>query len=152
MDLLPFCTGIWTRAGVQFMKNMNTTSGRVRSEFEGGHKGWRSRAGRDAVDRLVRAQGWPTRDGPQDRNARVPRRVAIAAATLPASAQNATWRANPDSGNFNTAANWSPGTVPTGIASFGSSSRTAISFSANTTVADWLFIAPAAYTFSNQVA
>jgi autotransporter-associated beta strand protein len=45
-------------------------------------------------------------------------------AALPAAAQNATWLANPGSGNFNTGTNWSTGAVPTGTASFGASSTT----------------------------
>jgi autotransporter-associated beta strand protein len=58
--------------------------------------------------------------------------VALLAA-LPARAQDATWLVNPGSGNFNTAANWSPPTVPTGTASFGASNTTSIAFQAFTT-------------------
>jgi hypothetical protein len=44
---------------------------------------------------------------------------ALSAASMPAAAQDATWLAAPVSGNFNTAANWSSGAVPTGTAFFG---------------------------------
>ena len=39
-----------------------------------------------------------------------------------AHAQDATWNTTPGSADFNTAANWTPATVPTGTASFGTSS------------------------------
>ena len=71
----------------------------------------------------------------------------------PAHAQNATWLLNPPSasGNFNTAANWIPATVPTGTAFFGTSNVTALTFSANTSVGGWTFNAGAsAYTFANN--
>src|SRR5258708_30833925 len=68
----------------------------------------------------------------------------------PAAAQDATWLANPGSGDFNTAANWNPAAVPTGIALFGTSNTTALSFSADTTIGGWTFNPGAsAYTFSN---
>jgi fibronectin-binding autotransporter adhesin len=74
--------------------------------------------------------------------------VALLAA-LPAHAQDATWLLNPGSGNFNTAANWTPATVPTGTAFFGTSNITSLSFSANTAVGGWAFNAGApAYTFT----
>jgi hypothetical protein len=68
-----------------------------------------------------------------------------------ARAQDATWLPNPTSGDFNTAANWNPATVPTGTASFGMSNTTALAFSAGaTTVGGWTFNAGAsAYTFAN---
>src|SRR5437868_4836035 len=70
--------------------------------------------------------------------------------TLPAAAQNATWNLN-GTGNFNTAANWTPAAVPTGLATFGVSNATAVSFSANTTVGAWTFGAGASnYTFTNS--
>ena len=50
-----------------------------------------------------------------------------------APAGSATWKANPTSGDWNTAANWTPATVPNGesdSASFAVSSKTAISLSA----------------------
>src|SRR5215469_10527142 len=53
--------------------------------------------------------------------------AALFAATS-AQAQDATWNATPSSGDFNTAANWTPPTVPTGTAFFGASNTTAITF------------------------
>jgi autotransporter-associated beta strand protein len=58
--------------------------------------------------------------------------VALLAA-LPARAQDTTWLVNPGSGNFNTAANWTPATVPTGTAFFGASNTTSITFQPFTT-------------------
>jgi autotransporter-associated beta strand protein len=58
--------------------------------------------------------------------------VALLAATS-ARAQNATWNATPSSGDFNTAANWTPATVPTGTAFFGASNTTSITFQPFTT-------------------
>src|SRR6266481_1315588 len=58
--------------------------------------------------------------------------VALLAA-LPARAQDATWSMAPGSSNFNTAANWTPATVPTGTAFFGASNTTSIAFQAFTT-------------------
>ena len=54
-------------------------------------------------------------------------------AALPARAQDATWSTAPGSSNFNTAANWTPATVPTGTAFFGASNTTSIAFQAFTT-------------------
>src|SRR5258708_32764360 len=77
-------------------------------------------------------------------------RVLVAAATLPAAAQNASWLTSPGSGDFNPATNWTPATVPTGTAFFGFSNTTALSFSANTTISGWTFNAGAsAYSFTN---
>jgi hypothetical protein len=58
--------------------------------------------------------------------------VALLAA-LPARAQDATWSTAPGSSNFNTAANWTPATVPTGTAFFGASNMTSITFQPFTT-------------------
>jgi autotransporter-associated beta strand protein len=71
-------------------------------------------------------------------------------ATLPAAAQNATWSANPGTSNYNLFTNWNPATVPgaTGTATFGNSSITALTISADTTVARWIFGGTAAYTFA----
>ncbi|HEY1546065.1 MAG TPA: autotransporter domain-containing protein [Xanthobacteraceae bacterium] len=75
---------------------------------------------------------------------------ALIVAALPAAAQDATWLLNPGSGDFDTAANWTPATVPTGTATFGTSNTTALSFSTNTTVGGWTFNAAASnYTFAN---
>ncbi|WP_334398052.1 beta strand repeat-containing protein [Bradyrhizobium sp. AZCC 2289] len=72
-------------------------------------------------------------------------------AAEPARAQDATWLANPGTGDFNTAANWTPGAVPSGTAFFGTSNRTALSFSSDTTVGGWTFNAgPSNYSFSNS--
>ena len=71
--------------------------------------------------------------------------VAVAA-----HAQDATWLQTPGSADFNTAANWSPATVPTGTASFDTSSQTNVSFSANTTIGGWTFNPGASnYNFTN---
>ena len=58
--------------------------------------------------------------------------VALLAA-MPARAQDATWSTAPGSSNFNTAANWTPATVPTGTAFFGASNTTSIAFQPFTT-------------------
>jgi hypothetical protein len=70
---------------------------------------------------------------------------------MPAHAQNATWLLNPGTSNFNTAANWTPTTVPTGTAFFGQSNTTALSFSpmTDTEIGGWTFDAGASnYTFN----
>ncbi|MGJ4948844.1 autotransporter outer membrane beta-barrel domain-containing protein [Bradyrhizobium sp. HKCCYLS20291] len=59
--------------------------------------------------------------------------LALSAAT-PATAQVANWLATPVSSDFNTAANWDTGTVPTQGAVFSSSTITNVSISANTTI------------------
>jgi len=48
--------------------------------------------------------------------------------------QNATWLSAPSSSDFDTAANWSPATVPTNTATFGASNTTSLTFSSNATV------------------
>jgi autotransporter-associated beta strand protein len=64
-------------------------------------------------------------------------------------AQNATWLANPGSGDFDTATNWSPAIVPTGTAAFGGSNTTTITFSSDTPTGTLQFNAGApAYTFN----
>ena len=83
--------------------------------------------------------------------------VALLAA-LPARAQNATWNnpatvAGPVAGtfNFNANANWSPATVPTGTALFGTSTTTALSISTNTTIGGWTFnVGASNYTFTTN--
>src|SRR5690348_12821628 len=63
--------------------------------------------------------------------------VLLLSAAGPAFAGSGTWSASPASGDWNTAANWSPTTVPNGpadIATFGSSSLTNISTSQDTAV------------------
>lgn len=82
------------------------------------------------------------------RTALVASSTLIAASSL-AAAQDATWLLNPGSGNFNTGANWSTGTVPTGTAFFGLSNVTALSNSLNTTVGGWTFnVGASNYTFT----
>jgi autotransporter-associated beta strand protein len=64
-------------------------------------------------------------------------------------AQNATWLANPGSGNFSNGANWTPATVPTGFATFGNSSTTTLTFSGSRNLDGFVFDAGApAYTFN----
>src|SRR5258708_16637325 len=76
--------------------------------------------------------------------------AALCAVVAPALAQDATWLATPGSGDFNTAANWTPATVPAGTASFGLSSTTGLSFSANTAIGGSTFNPGAsAHTFPN---
>ncbi len=61
-------------------------------------------------------------------------------------AGSATWKTNPTSGDWNTAANWNPATVPNGssdIASFSSSNRTDISLTASSVVDGLVFNAGA---------
>ena len=70
--------------------------------------------------------------------------------------QDATWRADPVSGDFNTDANWdNPATVPTGTAFFGDSDENSLTFSQDTTIGGWTFNADAdAYVFNvenNQI-
>ncbi|SHL39881.1 autotransporter-associated beta strand repeat-containing protein [Bradyrhizobium lablabi] len=78
--------------------------------------------------------------------------AVVAAMTLPAAAQDATWLASPVSNDFDAAANWNPATVPTGTAFFGVSTKTALAFTAATTVGGWTFNAGAsAYTFNSAL-
>ena len=78
--------------------------------------------------------------------------AALAAAFAGAgsvSAQDATWLASPGSGDFSTSANWTPATVPTGIAIFGGSSITTLTFSGSRNLDAFQFNAGApAYTFN----
>jgi autotransporter-associated beta strand protein len=64
-------------------------------------------------------------------------------------AQNATWLANPGNSNFNNGANWSSGSVPVGVASFGTSTITSLSVGSTTNVGGLTFNAGApSYTFA----
>jgi autotransporter-associated beta strand protein len=74
---------------------------------------------------------------------------ALIAAALPAAAQDATWNLN-GTGDYNTGANWTPNTVPTGTASFGTSNQNNVSFSsAFSSVGGWTLNAGASnYTFT----
>jgi hypothetical protein len=73
-------------------------------------------------------------------------------AAMPAHAQNANWLPNPGSGDFNTAGNWSPATVPTGTAFFGFSTIRDLTFNpgAANSVGGFLFnnAFAGAYSFS----
>ena len=60
-----------------------------------------------------------------------------------ARAQDATWLLNPASGDYKTAANWNPATVPLGTASFGTSNTTALTFSTGGAADGWTFNAGA---------
>jgi hypothetical protein len=79
--------------------------------------------------------------------------IAVAATLIGATAQaqDATWSTSPGTADYNTAANWTPATVPTGTATFGLSNGTALSFSADTSIHGWTFNAGAsAYAFTND--
>jgi hypothetical protein len=68
-----------------------------------------------------------------------------------AHAGNAQWDLNPGSGDWNTAANWTPMTVPNGssdTATFGLSSLTNVSTSANTEVSGITFTAAATNSYT----
>ena len=76
--------------------------------------------------------------------------VVSAALASPATAQDATWNLN-GTGNYNTAANWAPATVPTGTATFGVSNQNAVTITAFASVGNWLFtVGASAYTFANN--
>jgi len=71
----------------------------------------------------------------------------------PSRAGSATWRANPSSGDWNTAANWAPMTVPNGpsdTATFASSNQTNVSLSAHATV-DGVVFNPGASGFTISI-
>ncbi len=77
---------------------------------------------------------------------------ALLIAPLPAAAQNATWLGNPATNDFNTAANWSPATVPTGTANFGASNTTSLTLSSDITLGGWTFSSSAPnYTFTSAI-
>jgi autotransporter-associated beta strand protein len=76
--------------------------------------------------------------------------VGLCLGTVNAEAQNATWT-GASSGDFNTASNWSPGSVPTGIATFTNLGPSAVSINADpaNTINELLFANSApAYTFT----
>src|SRR5919201_2366089 len=63
-----------------------------------------------------------------------------------ASAGSATWKSSPATGDWNTAANWMPETVPDGpsdVANFGQSNGTSVSIAADIEVSDIVFDAEA---------
>lgn len=75
----------------------------------------------------------------------------LATVSLPTVAQDATWLASPGSSNFNSGGNWSTGSVPTGTANFGSSTRSSLNFSTPTTVGTLSFNSGApAYSFTTS--
>src|SRR5215472_11274256 len=80
--------------------------------------------------------------------------VLIFFAATAAIAGSATWKANPGSGNWNTAANWTPATVPNGAAdtaTFAFSNTSLVSFAADTEVNGIVFTASASpFTIINQ--
>ncbi len=68
--------------------------------------------------------------------------LTLALATHVTHAGSATWDLNPTNNDWNTAANWTPATVPdslTDVATFGVSNLTGISFSEMTTVGSIVF-------------
>ena len=68
-------------------------------------------------------------------------------------AGSAGWKANPANGDWNTATNWMPATVPNGpsdTATFATSSQTTVSLSANTEV-NTLFYRPGANAFTTTL-
>jgi autotransporter-associated beta strand protein len=65
--------------------------------------------------------------------------LAFMIPAAPARAQNATWNTAPGSNDYNTNANWTPATVPTGTAFFNLSTQTSLAISADTTVGGWTF-------------
>src|SRR5258708_7056573 len=77
--------------------------------------------------------------------------VPVAAAPVAAApVADATWNLN-GTGDFNTAGNWTPNTVPGGTAFFGTSNQNNISFSASTTIGGWTFNSGAsAYSLTNS--
>jgi autotransporter-associated beta strand protein len=72
--------------------------------------------------------------------------------TLPATpsrAQDATWQTNPGSGDFFDANNWTAGSVPTGMATFGTSSATTLTLGSSGDFGGWTLNAGASnYTFT----
>lgn len=68
-------------------------------------------------------------------------------------AGSATWSANPTNGDWNTAANWTPNTVPNGpndVATFAASNQTDVTISASTEVNELVF-SPGASDFTINV-
>jgi autotransporter-associated beta strand protein len=75
--------------------------------------------------------------------------AGLSLSAVAAHAQDATWNLN-GTGDFNTSANWTPATVPTGTAIFGVSNQTNVTFSATiTNINSWTFNAGASsYNFT----
>jgi len=76
--------------------------------------------------------------------------VGILLVTFSAHAQDAAWLSNPGSNNLSVGSNWSTGTVPTGIASFGvSNTTTLISSGFGQSFGGWTFaIGASAYSIA----
>jgi hypothetical protein len=74
--------------------------------------------------------------------------AGLSLSAVAAHAQDATWNLN-GTGDFNTGANWTPATVPTGTAIFGVSNQNNVTFSATTSnINSWTFNAGASnYNF-----
>ena len=73
--------------------------------------------------------------------------TALCVLAPPARAVDATWNLN-GTGDFNTAANWTPATVPDGTALFGASNQNAVSFTTGVSLGGFTFNAGASnYTF-----
>ncbi len=69
----------------------------------------------------------------------------------PVCADSATWNLNPTNGDWNTAANWTPATVPNGptdVATFASSGITDLTFSSEMTEVAAIVINPGASSFN----
>jgi hypothetical protein len=75
--------------------------------------------------------------------------AGVSLSAVSAHAQDATWNLN-GTGDFNTSANWTPATVPTGTAIFGVSNQNNVTFSATTSnINSWTFNAGASsYNFT----
>lgn len=77
--------------------------------------------------------------------------ITVAIGAVPANAQDATWRSDPASGDFSTASNWDPATVPTGTAFFEVSNTTTVTNARATTVGGLTLKENAgAYVFNNE--
>ena len=75
--------------------------------------------------------------------------ASISLSAVAAHGQDATWLSNAANNDYNGPPNWSTGSVPTGTASFGTSSQTNLSITASTTIGGWTFNTGAsAYTFN----
>ena len=69
----------------------------------------------------------------------------------PAAAQDATWLLNPGSNDFNTGANWTPATVPTGTAFFDASNTRGLSLTSAATLGGMTLTAGASsYSLNNS--
>ena len=78
--------------------------------------------------------------------------AGVSFSAVAAHAQNATWNLN-GTGEFNTASNWTPATVPTGTAFFGESNQKNVSISSgnSTTIGGFTFNSTSSgYTFTNS--